>query len=109
MEDKSWATNLSQTEFEHEFMRRNPRADFVPVKEVWLNMPVAESRLIDGVRPDDFESDMAKPQRREIPEDLYCKGCKRVFSLDDYKNERAVRMAHMAHTRKCKKLLEVRT
>lgn len=108
MEDKSWAVNLSQEEFEHEFLRRHAKADFIPDKNVWLGMPEAENRLIDGVMPDDFESDLSKPARPDPPPELYCQGCKKVFILDDYKNEKAMRMGHMAHTRKCKKLLEVK-
>jgi hypothetical protein len=100
--DKTWAVELSEEEFSHEFQRRNPIADFIPKKANWLGQPEPVSRGIDGVRPDDLLPDdyQSKPKEDSITTDgekkkYYCRGdgCDRTFDAF---------IGKVAHERRCR-------
>lgn len=97
-EHKQWAINLTQEEFFHEFMRRNPTADSIPLKDEWLGIPpTPPSRCIDPVNPEDMEPD--EPPKEHVkdksPKGLYCRGhgCDRTFTHQ---------IGRISHERRCK-------
>ena len=99
--DKAWAISLSEVEFSHEFQRRFPVADYIPDKSDWLDMPIPENRLIDGVRPDDMLAEDYQLVKKDEPvilekkkKEYHCRGegCDRVFTAF---------IGRIAHERKC--------
>jgi len=77
-EHKQWAVDLTPDEFLREFVRRNPRADAIPVKDDWLSMPLpVPPRGIDPFNLEDTE--MEQPVKKEHlqdkgPKGYYCRG-----------------------------------
>lgn len=103
-EEKKWALDFENpVEFEHEFKRRYPLSDVLPVREEWLGIPAPTDRGINGVRPEDYEVEGRKvkqePPPEAEPEKFYCRGCKKEFKY---------RVAQAGHERKCKVLLNTR-
>ena len=99
-EYKQWAVGLVQVEFEREFMRRHPVADFIPTVDGYLDFP--EPVVIDfrGVRPDDLLNDEATPAKPPRVEEKMqvtsCRGCGRQFKMP-----KGAFLAKSSHERRC--------
>lgn len=106
-EEKRWAVGLSQVEFEHEFLRRNPVADAIPRVEKWLGVPIPESRAIDGFKISDDTHETEVPgipkEEKSKEEVIYCRGCKREF-----KHKKGNKLARSSHERHCKEFMKVK-
>lgn len=104
-EHKQWAVNLSQEDFVNEFLRRNPRADAIPLRVEWLNIePAAPSRSIDAFNPEDMD-DADNPVKEHVkdngPKGFYCRGHGCEFSCTH-------NIGRISHERKCQHALNTK-
>lgn len=109
--DKEWAKDLSPVDFETNFMRRFPNADYIPEQNDFLNQPPPpDSMLINPVHPDDYEMNDL-PIKKPVPvKEYWCTYCGKSFDEDEkYKTVQQRNMAKIGHERHCKKRLTIAT
>ncbi len=104
-EHKQWAIGLNSEEFLQEFVRRNPLADAIPLKDEWLGAPVpGPGRGIDAFNPEDMVTD--NPVPKEHPQDkgekgFYCRGHGCNFTT-------TANIGRISHERRCSFALQTK-
>jgi len=92
--DRSWASGLSQTQFEHEYLQRNPFSDVIPNGEEWIKGSDPVYHNIGGVKPETYEINDGPPKPVDVtPKTYICRGCSRVFTHH---------LGRTAHEKHCK-------
>lgn len=111
-ESREWARELTQSQFEREWLQRNPFSDIIPNREVWVDMAEPVYLGITGVNAGDLELESLEPAKHlreaELENEVEvtvdeeaqlkwkCDGCGKAYKYA---------IAKYAHERRCKVLL----
>jgi hypothetical protein len=100
MSDRNWAVGLTQEQFLHEFMRRMPHADAIPLQSEYAKGHDDEYNGISGVKPEDYVVAVKEPPKEEKAKKIFaCRGCGRIFNHA---------VARSGHERGCKIKLQMK-
>ena len=95
MFDRDWARGLTQEVFAHEFQRRNPFTDVIPLGEEWLHGEEPVYNGIPEIPAEAYEQDGPAPVQTPV---IYaCRGCKKEFPIA---------IARAGHERHCVQIVK---
>ena len=109
-ENKVWAVDMTQTEFNLEYERRNPTSDVIPDVTRYLYPLPVEDRSITPMSPEEYEEDGPAGHLPEVvvnPDAVFtCPACGFVAKKKFYKSGKPMLIGINAHMRKCKVRLD---
>ncbi len=109
-EERAWAVDMTQSEFNFEYERRHPNTDVIPDLNMYLHPPVQEDRSMTPMNPEEYEEDGPAGHVPEVavnPDaEFTCPGCGFLAKKKFFKNGTPMLIGIKAHMRKCKVKLD---
>jgi len=108
-EDRMWAIDMTQKDFDFEYEVRHPACDVIPDVKTYLNPPPVEDRSMTPLNPEEYEEDGPVGHVPEVVVDpdaeLTCPGCGFVAKKSFTSRGILRKIGLYAHMRKCKEVI----